>query len=217
MMEVDGELVIRVVAMPDDTNPDGDMFGGWVLSQMDLGAYVQARKYTHTKIVTVAIDNIVFHKLVFVGDCLLCYATTERIGRTSVTVKIDAMMERKEGRILEQVMEGRFVFVAIGNDRKPVTVALSNPQSAGTESSKWACVYAYMRIKYSWIMLPSSVRTLKWLSNPIAPFAGISSFPKRLIASFGFASPNRADAKAISRASSSKRFPRSSWRQRSAK
>ena len=54
----DGELVIRVVAMPGDTNPDGDMFGGWVLSQMDLGAYVQARKYTQTKIVTVAIDNI---------------------------------------------------------------------------------------------------------------------------------------------------------------
>ncbi len=97
---MDGELVIRVVAMPGDTNPDGDMFGGWVLSQMDLGAYVQARKYTHTKIVTVAIDNIVFHRPVLVGDCLLCYATTERIGRTSITIRIDAMVERKEGRHL---------------------------------------------------------------------------------------------------------------------
>lgn len=130
---VDGELVIRVVAMPGDTNPDGDMFGGWVLSQMDLGAYVQARKYTHTKIVTVAIDNIVFHRPVFVGDCLLCYATTERIGRTSIIVKIDAMVERKEGRMLEQVTEGRFVFVAIGDDRKPVVVVSPSPQQADTE------------------------------------------------------------------------------------
>jgi len=128
-----GELVIRVVAMPGDTNPDGDMFGGWVLSQMDLGAYVQARKYTHTKIVTVAIDNIVFHRPVLVGDCLLCYATTERIGRTSITVKIDAMVERKEGRQLEQVTEGRFVFVAIGDDRKPVPLPVPIPPSPRTE------------------------------------------------------------------------------------
>lgn len=117
------ELVIKVVAMPGDTNPDGDMFGGWILSQMDLAAYVHARKLTHTKIVTVAIDNIVFHKPVFVGDCLVCYATTEKVGRTSVTVKIVARVERKESHEQDQVTEGRFTFVAIGNDRKPVPIA----------------------------------------------------------------------------------------------
>lgn len=116
------ELVIKVVAMPCDTNPDGDMFGGWILSQMDLAAYLHARKMAHHKIVTVAIDNIVFHRPVLVGDCLICYATIEKIGRTSITVKIDAMVERKEGHKQEEVTEGRFTFVAIGEDRKPVPV-----------------------------------------------------------------------------------------------
>jgi acyl-CoA thioesterase YciA len=116
------ELVIKVVAMPADTNPDGDMFGGWILSQMDLAAYLHARKLSHTKIVTVAIDNIVFHSPVLVGDCLICYAQIEKIGRTSVTVKIDAMVERKESHKQAQVTEGRFTFVAIGADRKPVPI-----------------------------------------------------------------------------------------------
>jgi acyl-CoA thioesterase YciA len=116
------ELVIKVVAMPGDTNPDGDMFGGWILSQMDLAAYLHARKLSHSKIVTVAIDNIVFHKPVFIGDCLVCYALTEKVGRTSVTVKITARVERKEVHKEEQVTEGRFTFVAIGPDRKPVPI-----------------------------------------------------------------------------------------------
>lgn len=112
----------RSVAMPSDTNPDGDMFGGWVLSQMDLGAWIHARKYTPSRVVTVAIDNIVFHKPVFVGDCLICYATTERVGRTSITIRIDVMVERKEGLAVEQVTEGRFVFVAIDGDWRPVAM-----------------------------------------------------------------------------------------------
>ncbi len=118
------ELVIKVVAMPGDTNPDGDMFGGWILSQMDLAAYLHARKVTTNKVVTVAIDNFVFHQPVFVGDCLVCYATIEKIGRTSITVKIEAIVERKESHKQEQVTEGRFVFVAIGPDRKPVAIAV---------------------------------------------------------------------------------------------
>ncbi len=117
------ELVIKVVAMPGDTNPDGEMFGGWIISQMDLAAYLHARKLTKTKVVTVAIDNIVFHRPVLVGDCLICYATTEKIGRTSVTVKIDAVVERKESHATEQVTEGRFVFVAIDAERKPLAFA----------------------------------------------------------------------------------------------
>lgn len=116
------ELVIKVIAMPADTNPDGDMFGGWILSQMDLAAYLHARKLAKTKVVTVAIDNIVFHKPVFVGDCLICHATTEHIGRTSISVKIDATVERKEGHSQEQVTEGRFTFVAIDEHRRPVAI-----------------------------------------------------------------------------------------------
>lgn len=116
------ELVIRVVAMLADANPDGDMFGGWVLSQMDLGAWIQARKHTSHRVVTVAIDEIVFHKPVFVGDCLLVYATTERIGRTSITIQIEAMVERTESLEVETVTEGRFVFVAIDEARQPIPI-----------------------------------------------------------------------------------------------
>jgi len=122
----DKELVIKVVAMPGDMNPDGDMFGGWIMSQMDLAAYVHARKLSKERIVTVAIDNIVFHKPVYTGDCLMCYASTQRIGRTSITVKIDVEVERKDSNLVEKVTEGSFVFVAIGADRKPVPVSNSN-------------------------------------------------------------------------------------------
>jgi acyl-CoA thioesterase YciA len=114
------ELVIKVIAMPRDTNPDGDMFGGWIISQMDLAAYLHVRKRSLAKVVTVAIDNIVFHRPVYVGDCLLCYVATEKTGRTSITVKVEAMVERKQGYKQELVTEGRFVFVAVGQDRKPV-------------------------------------------------------------------------------------------------
>ncbi len=116
------ELVIKVVAMPADTNPDGNMFGGWIVSQMDLAAYLFARKYARSNVVTVAIDNIVFHRPMFVGDCLLCYVTIEKTGRTSLTVKVDAMVERMNGHETEQVTEGRFVFVAIDDDRKPIAL-----------------------------------------------------------------------------------------------
>lgn len=108
--------------MPADTNPDGDMFGGWVLSQMDLGAWIQARKHTTHRVVTVAIDQIVFHKPVFVGDCLLVYAKTERVGRTSITTRIEAMVERKESLAVETVTEGCFVFVAIDNGWEPTPI-----------------------------------------------------------------------------------------------
>jgi acyl-CoA thioesterase YciA len=115
-----GELVIRVVAMPSETNPAGDVFGGWLVSQMDIAAWVLARKQTRHRLVTVAIDNIVFHKPVFVGDCILCYAVIEKTGRTSITIRIDVMVERRDNYEEDQVTEGRFTFVAIGADRKPI-------------------------------------------------------------------------------------------------
>jgi acyl-CoA thioesterase YciA len=113
-------LVIKVVAMPRDTNTDGDMFGGWILSQMDLAAYIHVRGLTRHRLVTIAIDNLKFHKPVLVGDCLTCYAVTEKIGNTSVTVKIVAKVERKISHKVEDVTEGRFVFVAIDKERNPV-------------------------------------------------------------------------------------------------
>jgi acyl-CoA thioesterase YciA len=123
MSEGSRELVIRVVAMPADTNPSGDMFGGWLVSQLDLAAWVKARKLTSHRLVTVAIDNIVFHKPVFVGDCLLCYASVERVGNTSITIRVDAQVERVGSLEVEQVTEGRFTYVAIGEVYKPVPIA----------------------------------------------------------------------------------------------
>src|SRR5690606_358319 len=106
MSEGSRELVVRVVAMPADTNPSGDMFGGWLVSQLDLAAWVKARKLTAHRLVTVAIDNIVFHRPVFVGDCLLCYASVERVGTTSITIHVDAQVERAGSLEVEQVTEG---------------------------------------------------------------------------------------------------------------
>ena len=116
------ECTTKAIAMPSDTNPDGDMFGGWILSQMDLAAYVHARRLAKHKVVTVAIDNIVFHRPVFVGDCLECFARIEKKGRSSVTVKVEAYVERRDSKEKDKVTEGRFVFVSIGSDRKPMAL-----------------------------------------------------------------------------------------------
>lgn len=115
-------LMIRVVAMPADTNSSGDIFGGWLLSQMDLAAWICARRKIPHRLVTVALDGVVFHKPVFVGDCLLCYATVERIGRTSITIHVIAHAERAEGGDEVAVTEGRFTMVALDENRDPVAI-----------------------------------------------------------------------------------------------
>ena len=117
------EPAIKVVAMPADANADGDMFGGWILSMMDLAGSIPARKRAKKRIVTVAVDSLVFHEPVFIGDCLECYATIEKVGRTSMTVKVETYAERREREgDRHKITEGRFVYVAIGDDRKPVPV-----------------------------------------------------------------------------------------------
>ena len=115
-------LMIRVVAMPADTNSSGDIFGGWLMSQMDLAAWICARRRTPHRLVTVALDGVVFHRPVYVGDCLLCYATVERIGRTSITVHVVAHAERAAGGEEIAVTEGRFTMVALDADRNPVPI-----------------------------------------------------------------------------------------------
>jgi len=115
-------LMIRVVAMPADTNSSGDIFGGWLMSQMDLAAWICARRRTQHRLVTVALDGVVFHKPVYVGDCLLCYATVEKIGRTSITIHVTAHAERAQGGDVVQVTEGRFTMVALDSDRNPVAI-----------------------------------------------------------------------------------------------
>lgn len=116
------EPTIKVIAMPEDTNPDGDVFGGWIISMMDLAGGVAARREARQQIVTVAIDNMKFHKPVFVGDFLECFASVEKIGTTSITVKVKVLVERRISGEVEQVTEGTFTYVAIDRERRPVPV-----------------------------------------------------------------------------------------------
>ncbi|MGI9501634.1 MAG: acyl-CoA thioesterase [Geminicoccaceae bacterium] len=114
-----GDLTIRTLAMPADTNPSGDIFGGWVLAQMDLAAGIMAAKRAKGRVATVALDGMSFHRPVNVGDVVSCYAKVTRIGRSSMTVEVEAHVNR--GRIEEQVKvtEGRFTMVAIDDDGRP--------------------------------------------------------------------------------------------------
>jgi len=104
-----GELTIRVVAMPKDTNPSGDVFGGWLISQMDIAGGVFCKQIAKGRVVTIAIDSTQFKLPVFVGDTLCCYVEFVKKGRTSITVHIEAWVNReytKDQRIL--VTSGEF-------------------------------------------------------------------------------------------------------------
>ncbi len=111
------EVELRTVAMPADTNPSGDIFGGWLLSQMDVagGTYAMAR--TGGRVATVGIEAMSFHRPVYVGDRVSCHCRTERVGRTSITVHVETWVRRtRPGQTPEEikVTEGMFTFVALG-------------------------------------------------------------------------------------------------------
>ena len=118
-----GDLTIQVLAMPKDANPGGDIFGGWLLSQMDIAGGLFCQKIAKGRIVTVAIDSIVFKKPVFIGDTLCCYVALKKQGRTSMTVHIDAFVNRRfEEEELIKVTEGVFTYVKLDEHGKPSTV-----------------------------------------------------------------------------------------------
>jgi acyl-CoA thioesterase YciA len=119
---------IRVVAMPRDANPDGDVFGGWLLSQMDIAGYIPARKLAKNRVVTVAMEQIQFHHPVRVGDCVECYSHIEKIGRTSIRVKVEAYVDPIDTNERLKVTEGYFVFVSIDQNRKPVVIPVFENQ-----------------------------------------------------------------------------------------
>ena len=120
-----GELAIRTVAMPGDTNPNGDIFGGWVLSQMDMAGGMIATRRAQGRVATVAIATMSFHHPVYVGDEVSCYGEITRIGNTSITIKIESWVRRGRGGEEIKVTEGTFTFVAIGDDGRPRKVPAS--------------------------------------------------------------------------------------------
>ena len=118
---------LRTIAMPADANASGDIFGGWVLSQMDLAGGSLAGQRARGRVATVAITSMSFHLPVFVGDEVSCYGRVIKVGRSSMTVHIESWARRHRSGERVKVTEGTFTYVAIGEDRKPRPVP---PQQA---------------------------------------------------------------------------------------
>ena len=116
---ITGEVAVRTLAMPADTNPSGDIFGGWLLSQMDIAGAMVARQLAKRRVVTVAINAMEFHEPVYVGDLVTCYAEITGSGRTSITVRIVTTARRRDLGASVKVTEGSFVYVALDEDGKP--------------------------------------------------------------------------------------------------
>lgn len=117
-----GELTIRTIAMPGDTNPSGDIFGGWVLSQMDIAGGITATERSKSRVATVAVEAMTFIAPVKVGDVLCVYTTIERVGRTSISVFMEAWARRSRLQEREKVTAGRFVYVALDDEGVPKPV-----------------------------------------------------------------------------------------------
>lgn len=121
---------LRVVPMPADTNVAGDIFGGWILSQIDIAGSVVAHRRAHGRVITVAVNAVQFHKPVFVGDLVSLYARVVRVGTTSITVDVTVYAERFSNDTHAQrvrVTEATLTYVAMGPDRKPRPVPLQDP------------------------------------------------------------------------------------------
>jgi acyl-CoA thioesterase YciA len=120
------EPALRAIAMPADANPSGDIFGGWLLSQMDLAGSTTATRRAKGRVVTVAITATTFHRPVFVGDEVSCYAEIIKIGRTSITIKVKSWVRRGRGEETIEVTEGIFTYVAVDSERRPCPVPAAN-------------------------------------------------------------------------------------------
>src|SRR5438105_1951741 len=122
-----GELVIRTIAMPKDTNPNGDISGGWLMSQMDLGSGILAAKTAQTRVVTVAMEGMSFLQPVRVGDTVACYAWVEKIGRTSMTIPVEVWVQRYRSGEQVRVTQGVFIYVAVDDSGRPIPVKREAP------------------------------------------------------------------------------------------
>lgn len=110
---------LQTIAMPADTNANGDIFGGWLMGQMDLGASVLARSLSEGRVATVAVNNMLFHHPVHVGDVVSIFPTLTKKGRTSMSMDVEVRIFNAESNDERKVAETQIVFVAIDNDGKP--------------------------------------------------------------------------------------------------
>jgi acyl-CoA thioesterase YciA len=114
-----GEPAIRVIAMPADANPNGDIFGGWLMAHMDLAGASAAQRRARGRVATVAVDSMSFHHPVHVGDEVSFYAHISGVGRTSIRVMVESWRRARAAECGEKVTSATFVFVAIDEDRRP--------------------------------------------------------------------------------------------------
>ncbi len=113
-----GELTLRTLAMPGDANPAGDIFGGWVMAQMDLASGIRAAERARGRVVTAAVKEMAFELPVKIGDTLSIYTHVERVGRTSITLRVEAWAHRSRYNQQEKVTAGTFIMVALDEDGK---------------------------------------------------------------------------------------------------
>ena len=114
-----GDLTVRTIAMPADTNANGDIFGGWVLSQMDQAGGIAGVERAQGRVVTVAVEAMTFIRPVRVGDVLCVYTRVDRVGRTSMKIHMEAWARRFQTQFREKVTEATFTFVAIDDEGRP--------------------------------------------------------------------------------------------------
>lgn len=119
MAEPRGEITIQTLAMPADTNANGDIFGGWLVSQMDLSAGILAKRLAKGRVATVAINSMTFLMPVHVGDMVSCHVELVKLGNTSITIAVEVWTEALATGEKYRVTEGTFIFVAIDEQRKP--------------------------------------------------------------------------------------------------
>ena len=114
------ELVMRVMPMPADTNPNGDIFGGWLMAQVDMAGAVLPSRIARGRIATVAVNQFIFKQPVSIGDLLSFYAKVERVGKTSITVRVEVYAERNPADLqVVKVTEANLTYVAIDREGKP--------------------------------------------------------------------------------------------------
>jgi acyl-CoA thioesterase YciA len=120
----DRQLVLRVMPMPADANANGDIFGGWIMAQVDIAGSILPARLSRGRVTTVAVNEFVFKQPVSIGDLLSFYATVTRIGRTSITVHVEVMAERDpENLHVVKVTEANLTYVAIDREGKPRPLA----------------------------------------------------------------------------------------------
>ena len=117
-----GRMTTRTIAMPADTNPSGDIFGGWVLSQMDIAAGICAGQRAQARVVTVSLEGMSFIRPVKVGDILGIYTEVDRVGRSSMDIHVEAWVRRGRIGVREKVTEGMFKFVAVDENGSSIAV-----------------------------------------------------------------------------------------------